>query len=463
MKLKTQIALTTAAIAAALGSAPAFATTQILSGASASSVNVAKALRTLCVANGGTFKLYKTSSSTSSLGNIFTATCTGADFDSGVDQVRVNVSGGSLGAVTNSTTTAVARIDPAAATCSNIGAGTESLSFMPANEMQNCGATGQLNQIGDGGYLDVSPEVFQANGLSLSGADPEVDFVVSNFFQSFGVAVSSSLYGALQAYQVAKGQLPASCATKTGAGPFLYTATNATTPDCQPSVSRAQIGALINNINNNAKKAGANVLIGGTATVANDLTGGDTISPSPALKTNVTYCRRPNTSGTQASTQLYFLYNPLANGELGGATTVTGPETSGSLTYNTPVTMTSTVNSGSSDVKACLNAAGYSFGSLSAENNPIGGADTYRFVKVNNVSTSGGVAGAAPTAEAIAGRYDFVYQTWKYCPAGTCATILDAIDDALAPGASSPGLFLGTETKFSRLNGKATAPYLQNN
>lgn len=460
MNLRTCFAL--AAIPAAmLAASPAFATTQILSGASASSVNVVKALRTLCVANSGTFKVYKQAAATNALGNIFTATCTGGDFDSGVDQVRVNVAGGSAGAVINSTATAVGRVDPAGATCTALGAGTEALSFLPAGELQNCGTTGVVNQLGDGGYLDVNAAVFVLNGVSgFESVDLDGDFQPSNFLQSFAVGVSDSLYRTLQAYQVAKGRLPASCATLAGS---TYTATGSTTVECQPSVSRAQVGALINSTNNNAKRAGANFLIGGTATVANDLTGGITISPSPALKTLITYCRRPNTSGTQASTQLYFLSNPTATGDLGGAVAVSPPHVTGSASYNSPATVTVTVNSGTGDVRTCLNAAGYSLGTLSAENNPIGGSDTYRFVKVNNVSTTAGVAGDSQTAEAIAGNYDFVYQTWKYCPGGTCASILDAIDNALAPGASSPGLFLGSESKFNRLLGNATAPYIQNN
>jgi hypothetical protein len=121
--------------------------------------------------------------------------------------------------------------------------------------------------------------------------------------------------------------------------------------------------------------------------------------------------------------------------------------------------MTVTMNSGTSNVRTCLNAAGYSIGVVSAENNPIGGADTYRFVKVNGVSTTAGVAGDANTAEAIAGRYDFVYETFKFCPGGTCNPILDEIDGALPAGASSPGLFLGTEAKANR-GGKSTAPYI---
>jgi hypothetical protein len=463
------------AVVAALAAGQASATTQILNGASASQINVVKALRTLCTGNAGTFKLYKTSSATNSLGNIVTSTCTGAAFTTdGVDQVRSNVAGGSLSAVINSTgygNVAVARIDPTAATCTALGAGTEVLSFLPAGEMQNCNATGQVNQTGGGGFLDVEGAIFAANGLSLSGADPAAEFVQSNFLQAFAVGVSTSLYNTLQAYQTAQGQLDSTCATTAGTNPVVYTATGSTTPLCQPSVSRAQMAAIINNINNASKRAGANFLIGGTTTTQTDLVGGAggkaiVASQLPAVQTNLTYCRRPNTSGTQASTQLYFLSSPTANGDLAGQLTISNPVADGAaaVTYSNgvpaKVTTTVTMNSGTSNVKTCLDGAtDYAIGTLSAENNPVGGTDTYRFVKVNGVSVTEGVAGASNTAEAIAGRYDFVFETFKFCPLGTCASVLDAVDAALPAGASSPGLFLGTEGKANR-GGKSTAPYI---
>ncbi len=459
------------AVVAALGAGQAFATTQILNGASASQINVVKALRTLCTTGAGTFKVYKTGSALNSLGNIVTSTCTGAAFTSdGVDQVRSNVAGGSLSAVINTAgygNVAVARIDPAAATCTALAAGTEVLSFLAAGEMLNCTTTGQVSQTGVGGFLDVEGGIFAANGLNLFGADPAADFTQSSFLQAFAVGVSSSLYNTLQAYQTAQGQLDASCATAAGTNPVVYTATGSTTPLCQPSVTRAQMAAIINNVNNASKKAGANFLIGGTTTTQTDLvggTGGKAIAAAqlPALKTNITYCRRPNTSGTQASTQLYFLSSPTASGDpLGGQLQVSNPVLDGAaaVTYNTPVTTTVTMNSGTSDVKTCLNAAGYAIGTLSAENNPIGGTDTYRFVKVNGVSTTGGVALDSNTTEAIAGRYDFVYETFKFCPGGLCASVLDAVDGALPAGSSSPGLFLGSEGKANR-GGKSTAPYI---
>ena len=94
------------------------------------------------------------------------------------------------------------------------------------------------------------------------------------------------------------------------------------------------------------------------------------------------------------------------------------------------------VNSGSSDVKGCLNAAGFAFGMLSAENNPIGGSDTYRFVKLNGQEFSEGVAGASQTAAAIAGKYDYVFESALFNPTGSA--VLDLINSKVVTGSGTP-------------------------
>jgi hypothetical protein len=209
---------------------------------------------------------------------------------------------------------------------------------------------------------------------------------------------------------------------------------------------------------NTMKLAGANSLIGGTTTLKNDLVG-KTISPDVALKSKVTYCRRPATSGTQASAQLYFLNSPIGSGEVGGSLAVVGSSTAPG-TVNISTTFTASTGSGTSDVKTCLNAAGYAFGVVSAENNPIGGSDTFRFVKLNGVSVTEGTATASNTSESIAGRYDFVYNSAMFCPGGTCASILTELNKptTIVAGQSSPGLYLLSEAKFVRTQGKSSRP-----
>lgn len=405
-----------------------------LTGSSASSVNVVRGLTNLCTTAGGTSTVYKTSAATNALGNQFTVQCT-ADFDgTSANEARVNVAGGSENAVTNAaafpTSTNTGFLVPTGA-CTSLAAGTEALSFLAAGQMKNCGATLADSAKSDGGYLDVEGPVFNATKY-----DP-ADFQPTGFQQVFGVAVNAKLYNALQRYQqsAAGGSIvAASCSLVPVATPDATPVS--TTPECQPSISRAQIASLINNDLFNAAKT----------------SGGPYLVPGSAI-TKITYCQRPQTSGTQQSAQLYFL-GYAVNGPLGGNEVVVNAGQS--LTKYSSI-----LNSSSGNVKDCLNSStDYRFGILSLENNPIGGADTYRFTKLNEVAATEGVAGASQTSTAIAGRYDFVYELSAYCPLGTCADIITAINGAVTVGSSSAGIFLGNgvESKFGR-NGNSAAPY----
>jgi hypothetical protein len=397
-----------------------------LTGASASSINVARAAKVLCENAGGTYTLYKIGDATGSLGNVFTGKCD-VDFEGiSEDEVRVNVSGGSENAIINATAggnVKVGFINAATASCTTIAAaGTGSLSFMGAGRMRNCTGTNE-SATSDGGYLDVEGNHFNANYNAG-------DFTPAGFSQVFGVAVNKRLYEALQTHQKTTGQVPASCAVGDA------------TAACQPSISKADIATLINN--------------GTSASGAKSLGGGLLI---PGNTTKISYCMRPQTSGTQQAAQLYFL-NYEATAAVGGKVPVVAEGASVGSRYS------SILNSGSSNVRACLNdtapatSTDFRFGVLSAENNPLGSStDTYRFVKLNDVAFAEGVAGSSQTASAIAGRYDFVYETVAYCPEGTCAPIVDAMNGALPAGASTPGLFLtGVESKYGR-GGNSAVPY----
>lgn len=426
MKL-TQIVIASAAL---MGAMQAEAAVSRLTGASATITNMVRALNNSCTTSGGTFTAYKTTSSTSSLGNQVTAVCTGAAFDTaaaghGINEVRINVAGGSENAVINAAAggnVPVGFLVPTAA-CTSLGAGTGSLAFLAAGQMKNCGTTLADTSTSDGGVLDVEGPVFNANYAPA-------DFQPVGISQAFGVAVNTTLYNALQAHQ------------KTAAGGNIVPATCAagdTTAACQPSLSRAQIGALMNNdAFSAAKTAGAAYLV-------------------PGATGQIEYCARPQTSGTQQAAQLYFLGKALT-GSLGGFETL--------MPYGTTTaTYKISENSSSGNVRTCLNnASGYKFGVLSLENNPLGGSDTYRFVRINEVAGAEGTGATdTNTRTAINGRYDFVYESAKFCPAGTCAPILDEITGVLGTmvGNSTPGLFLGfgVESSFGR-NGNSAAPYM---
>ncbi|KGM39975.1 hypothetical protein JY96_07795 [Aquabacterium sp. NJ1] len=406
-----------------------------LTGSSASSINVVRGAVNMCVNNGGSALVYKTSSSTSSLGNQFTVTCS-TDFDANIpvtaNELRVNVANGSETAITNAaaypSSTTIGFLVPSGS-CTALPAGTESLSFLAAGQMLNCGTTLADNSKSDGGFMDEEGPVF--NTSYDAG-----DFAPSGFSQVFGIAVNSTLYNDLQAYQktVAGGNIvPATCAA------------GDTTPACQPSLSRAQITSLINSSTSNpAKTGGLAYLVPAAYQTAGLATGGN----------KITYCKRPQSSGTQQGAQLYFL-NYDALGSLGGKEPIIGNVT---LSKYAAVE-----NASSGNVKNCLNANtlsdGYKFGSLSMENNPIGGSDTYRFVRLSEVAATEGVAGASQTATAIAGRYDYVYELSAYCPAGTCAPVIEGIKANVAAGTSSPGIFVtGVESRFGR-GGNSNKPY----
>ncbi|MDE2401314.1 MAG: hypothetical protein KGL90_06585 [Burkholderiales bacterium] len=398
-----------------------------LTGSSASSINVVRGLTNLCASASGTATVFKTTTSTSSLGNQFTVQCT-ADFPgTTVNEARVNVAGGSESAVTNAaafpTSTNTGFLVPTGACATIATAGTEALSFLAAGQMKSCGTTLAESAKSDGGYLDVEGPVFSSTKYDAA------DFTPAGFSQVFGIAVNSTLYNALQTYQ------------KTAAGGAIVASTCAagdTTPACQPSLSRAQVASLINADNFNAAKT----------------TGGAFLVPGSAVS-KISYCMRPQSSGTQQSAQLYFLGAAL-NGTLGGADLVVAPGVS-------LAKYSSILNNGSSDVKSCLNSAtDFRMGALSLESNPIGGTDTYRFVKLNEVPGTEGVsfaAGASQTTTAIAGRYDYVYELSAYCPGGLCSDILTALNGAVTAGTSSPGIFLtGVESKFGRA-GNSASPY----
>lgn len=398
-----------------------------LTGASASSINVARAAKVLCENAGGTYTLFKIGAATNALGNIFTGRCD-VDFEGTTEnELRVNVSGGSEFAVINATAGGAVPTDfinALTASCTPIAAaGTGSLSFMGANSMRNCAAANEKTT-SEGGYLDVEGPVF--NPAYNAG-----DFVGSGFSQVFGVAVNQRLYNALQTHQKTIGLVPSDCAIGDA------------TAKCQPTISKADIASLINS---NTAGSGPKSLGGGMLI--------------PGNTTKISYCMRPQTSGTQQAAQLYFL-NYEADGALGGKASIVPEGATVGTRYS------SIVNSGSSNVRACLNdtapatTTDFRFGVLSAENNPLGGSDTYRFVKINEVAASEGVAGASQTATAIAGRYDFVYETAAYCPEGTCAPIIEAIDGALPAGSSTPGLFLtGVESRYGR-GGNSASPFIR--
>jgi hypothetical protein len=475
MKLN-QITLAALAVLA-VGHAQAAGVTRV-TGASASSIGYVEALNAACT--GGVTVYVRDQSPAAApltvknaLGNNFTAKCASNFTGTTTDEVQIDVSGGSLNAILFSSDTRAATearpdvgvtvangnfLPSGTAGCTGT-AGTGALNFLTGTKLQIC-ASGAALTAGKsaGGFMDVEPAIFKAQGVVTQ--DFSAAIAAATFSQAFAVGVSNSLYNDLQAFQ------------KTAAGNNLVPSTCAagdTTPLCQPTIGKAQISALINSSDfNDAKTKGPQFLV-----------------PTTTVK-SITYCRRPYTSGTQMGAEVYFLNagntdvvpshdpafisSPAAAPYINNGT-ITVPD---GAVIGTDLTHTTQINSGTGDVKKCLNGStlvvpGYAFGILSAENNPIGTTDTYKLVKVQGASVTAGVAGDSQTANAIKGAYDYVFESVLFKSNAASANdkkVLDLINSNVKSGAGTPGVFLNVnaalpESNFTR-SGNSLAPYSSN-
>lgn len=396
-----------AALAAAAFAGQAQAATTFLTGASATSNNYVFALKSLC---SGDFVVHKTSTATDALGNFFTAKCS-QDFDglTGVDAVAFNVAGGSYTAVQASLGAGVPFVQNTSGTTTV--AGTTTLAGV---NLVTGVATSGGNVQSVGGFLDIEPAAFDADLLApFGGAEALVDKTEgAQFFQAFGVAVSNSLYAALQTAQGLTG-----CTV------------NSLTPACQPTVSKAQYATIASGSFNSAK-TNINALFG-----------------VPQAK--LTLCRRAATSGTQASSNQFFLNTFVGQGPNFGASlpaTTAGYPASGP---DATATFEVQEGAGTGDARNCLNAAGYGIGVLSLENKPSA-TSGYRFVKLNRVEGYDNAAASKGTA--IAGEYEFQFQGAKFTAAGAQSNpVIEAIDAALANiGPTVFGLWGAAESEFTR-------------
>ena len=379
----TKIAL---AAAVTLVAAQAQAATVYLAGASATATNYVAALTTLCTGNGGTVTNLGS-------GNVFAVKCS-KNFKNiaGVDAVSFNVAGGSFTAVTTSAGTATSDfINPAASTPSSLV------------------MTGARSS--EGGFLDIDGAAFLQSDLAAAGLSASPATEPASFSQVFGVAVSPALYTALQSAQGLAG-----CGI------------DSLSAACQPNITKAQYTSIVSSSLNTAKQDINATLNVGTA--------GDML----------TVCRRVSTSGTQASSNQYFLNGFIGTGTNGGSL---DPATAADFaTANSGLTSFDVQEGeGTANVRTCLSGAGYGVGVLSLENAPdlttrSGGqrADRkWRFVKVNGVNAW--AAGANHTDTAKNGSYDFWFTSHKYGHTTNGTAVVNAIDTELSAGLQRAGLF----------------------
>lgn len=235
-----------------------------------------------------------------------------------------------------------------------------------------------------GGFSDVEAALF---GVSTTGFGTEGDAGVG---QVFGVAVSTNLYREMQVAQGIYASVAAANAADTAFAPA-----NA------PNMTSAQYTSLA------------------TGTFA---TNWSPIIPGSTKEVRV--ARRVNTSGTQGSSNAFFMKNPC-NGE---------PSVGGALLPSTAAQSTATfiVTEGSStgNVKTALTNANtnnqFAAGVVSLENNwrTDTSNNQYRFVKLDNVHPEAPVSGSGLVADtnarhtAATGAYPF-HMELKYFVADT--------------------------------------------
>lgn len=411
-----------------------------ISGSSALATNIVKTLATTNFCPNNNVTVYRLSTTTNTLGEVFTVKCNSGNFGtSGENEVQFDTSGGSLGAIllsdkgSSEPKASDGNFLPAS-TAGCVGTnGTGSLSFLDSTKFRTCPASATLLRGKSvGGFMDVEPQIFEVNGL-ISGHYGQYARSTS-FSHVIGVAVSQDLYEAMQNEQ------------------GLTAGIVNSTPKNQPTVSRAQISAMISSVDyNDAKFKGPNFLVPSTT------------------QSNITHCRYPETSGTQAAANSYFLGSPGLTGQLGGMILPHDPSVANSpdeivSTGSNGKSMTFKIVSGVSGMIRCLNAKGFAIGFLSAENNPIGTSDTYRFIKMNRIEMSEGITNATQTATAISGEYDFVFEASIFNPNNN--SLLSIINESFSAGAESPGVFLNIfsttpESNFTR-NGSATGIFTSN-
>lgn len=244
-----------------------------------------------------------------------------------------------------------------------------------------------------GGFSDVEAALF---GVSTSGYGTESD---ANVGQVFGVATSIPLYRQLQVSQ----GIYASVAAANSADPNFE-------PANAPSISKNQYVSLV----------------AGTYQTWEGLIPGST--------KNVNIARRVPTSGTQASSNSFFLNNPC-NGD---------PSITGALppmkASDSTATYIVTEGSGTGNVKTALTqSTEYAIGVMSLENNwrteTSSTSNGYRFVKIDGVHPEAPVAGSGTTFDvnarytAAQGAYDFHKELKAFVANTADAFGAQAIDD----------------------------------
>lgn len=246
-----------------------------------------------------------------------------------------------------------------------------------------------------GGFSDVEAPLFAAIATGIPGITlADINITPASAGQTFGVLVSQPLYRAMQGAQ----GLPAGCQDDGNLTAQVVVGLNDRSAACQPSISKQEYTSIVTTGKNSVAKTQGAGFIGGAAILGQQLT----------------VCRRPATSGTQASSNQFFLENPCASGSLTfGSRNVATQGALGNIQYIQA--------NGSADVRTCLNNATsivtdvsspqtsnsvYRIGVMSGENQPDPG-DGFSFIKIDGVAIN---EDAQNRQTLIDGKYNFGYE-----------------------------------------------------
>jgi hypothetical protein len=252
----------------------------------------------------------------------------------------------------------------------------------------NVTCTSHARTQADVGVTDVAPVYL----FALEGAKPKALSTLTTFpvaIQGFAVGVNANLYNALQTQQIADGRIPSSCT----AGDL--------TAKCQPSIRRADYASLASQ-EGSIKSAAA--LLGNSDTTLLELQ------------------RRDNLSGTQSSSNVFFLGNPcLTSLDSKGKTIkgVVGGELHPLDTTPDATKLTVTLNSTGGGVTTPLADAtktDYVIGVLGLNTSePTRTATSWKYVKIDGVSpnfNADGTAAHANRAPFANGNYEFAVTSY---------------------------------------------------
>ncbi len=248
------------------------------------------------------------------------------------------------------------------------------------------------------GISDVEPQLLGATALQVSQLSINAGVGIL-----FGVPVSRNFYRALQEAQGI--DTVTDCPNTDAVN---------STPECTPSLTAAQVRGIYKGI------------LQGVGQLANDATG--VAIPAPAGSPLIHVCARGDSSGSQASTRVYFLGQGCGVAGVVPSHIFVGASQAGctaagcgwnSVTYGTDRVFRGT---GSSDVISCLDWKNdnnyYAVGVLSTESTPDNANNEFRFVKINAIE---------PNLESVvSGKMDFYVENTLQFPSGSSPNVVSA-------------------------------------